>query len=102
MTTNLYDLPKEMLVKMVTTIQEKAIKNCEEEVFLLKEELRIVRAVTNYTLYRCGHGNCNAMWAYNVNGENSYSGCKEFNFCNCVDGMSLCYCDKHTCEDCDF
>lgn len=98
--SNLYDLPKDMLIKLVTTIREEAKKDYEKEIFLLKEEKRMYREISKTNFYYCSYGKCNAMWATNGKSEDSYSGCSDFDFCECADGMSLCYCDKHKCSIC--
>lgn len=97
--TDLNKLPKDILIKMLTTIQEKTRKEYEDQLSFLKEENRIIKSVTNVVIYRCSYKKCKAMLSY---GRYSHvvSGCESFKWCNCVEEMSLSYCNIHKCKNC--
>ena len=60
---NLYKFPKDVLVKMLTTIEKETIKKCEEDKI---REIRYIFALTSRTsdLEDCCHKNCKYFCIY--------------------------------------
>lgn len=90
MTTNLYDLPKDILIKLLITVREDIEKEYIEEIIYLNKKIDTFREVApGVEVNNCDFPNCKALYCRNF--ETSYVKCSYMvrHFC---DGL---YCDKH-------
>jgi len=104
--TDLYSLNKDMLIKLVATIQQNTIQEYENKMEVLKERIRLheeLNTATDNNLYifNCKSPNCSCLWGIAPSNHNCYSKCKEF-FC-CVSCHEV-FCNFHIkdsiCLDC--
>jgi hypothetical protein len=89
---DLYDLPKDMLVKLVATIREDSHKDLKAEKKKLKRKLKEVIELGNIGIYKCSGNKCESTYMFT---HRYHEKSREFeNFKNC----DLCnedYCSKH-------
>ena len=91
--------PKDVLIQILTTVQEHIKSDYEEELSILKEEINMIKKLGVVQIYHCSHGKCKAMISVGER-THSCSSCESFSWCNCVEDMSLPYCNVHTCKTC--
>ena len=97
MNSDLYSLPKDMLVKLVSTIREDTVKEYEEKLKDLEEELKIYEKVE---LAYCDILECPKKWPNTKAYNDDYLLCWNCGGVFCKDHIKM-YPKLCFCEECD-
>ena len=101
MESDLYSLPKDMLVKLIATIREDTIKEIskkyEDQMKDLQIRYDLMKEVSDYSTYpisveQCSFPNCEAMWGSNGRDTDSYYKCDDRDWCESCGKM---FCQQH-------
>lgn len=103
---DLYSLPKDILVKLISTIREDTIQEYSKKIEELDIKLRLIREVSYNSIYPielsyCSFPDCKSISASNYRDKDAFHNCEDMVFCDlCADT----FCDKHlndgVCSDC--
>jgi len=101
MEMNLYNLPKDMLVKMVTEIQNDIKKDTEKEIEILKKKLELVNYLGEY--FSCHQYECENFYIIDksdkIQGDAYY--CYMCMFIFCKNHIKICnFCSQKICKNC--
>ena len=95
---SLYDLPQEMVIKIMITMQEdyeRKLKDLQRELDRLRENQDFMEEVGGSSLpviSRCPAEGCNALQADTNYGHYYYRNCDRMQYCENCDNY---WCDKH-------
>lgn len=95
---NLYDLPKDMLIKLITTIEQNTIEKYEKKLVYAETRYKIIEKMAlRVTIFECEK--CSGIMV-----SSDYGCDNEYLNCDCIDACNKCgydYCDQHLHEhDC--
>ena len=101
-TTDLYKLPKDMLVKLVSTIQYQTREDVEKEhANQIREIFNEIDYYQSYSISYCCVDECDKYIVYDENGKTLYSSSEIFS-CSDYENFTCCrdcfdyYCKDHT------
>ena len=84
----LYSLPKDILIKLISTIREDTIKEYDEKIKFIKEEFNHCISIE-----KCSFLNCDATLF--LDKHINFPNCYKCYFMGCCKGCLKYYCNKH-------
>ena len=91
--SNLYDLPKDMLIKLISTIENDTIKKYEGIICELIEDVEADSPV--HTAIFCLHKDCNKVLLESVDYNKEYTVYKNTDKFHCCYMCCLKFCEDH-------
>lgn len=102
---SLYSLNKDLLVKLVSQIREDTLKECQEEMDMLKLHLSLYQEGCGQQDYplniiKCSHPDCKSLYTTDNRDVDIYTHCDDFLFCRAFipekgDECLEMYCNLH-------
>jgi hypothetical protein len=97
MNMDLYSLPKDMLIKLVSTIREDTIKEYTEKMEDLQIRFNLMKEVSVNSQYpiwvdKCSFLDCKGIYASDGRDYDASHNCEEIFYCKNCDEL---FCDQH-------